>query len=302
LVNILLPPIVPHANDSLERIIDPQLQEIQSRRIANLKMVMNSDDLLDSVYLARSSEGNLEWRPAVADPAVIQQRLLPCDVPAFEGVECSAMCRQAEAVGGDFYDFLPLPNGELGIAIGDICGKGLGAALMMANLQATLRAEVRHVPADLPAFMASANRSFHEASLEGLYSTLVYATFDPVTRVVKYVNAGHPPPMVVRQERSKLEWLDRGGTPVGMFHHCTYEVGSIVLNPCDVIVAYTDGVVESLNPSGEHWGVERLVRIVKASEKRTPIKLTVEIMDAVDAFSHGTEQRDDMALVVLRAI
>jgi sigma-B regulation protein RsbU (phosphoserine phosphatase) len=150
--------------------------------------------------------------------------------------------------------------------------------------------------------IATANRLFHEASLEGLYATLFYATFDPVTGIMKYVNAGHPPPMLVRTERSKIEWLDRGGAPVGMFHHCAYEVGSIVLNPCDVIVAYTDGVVDSLNAAGEHWGVERLARIVKASEKRTPVELSVEITEVVDAFSYGAQQRDDMALVVLRAI
>jgi sigma-B regulation protein RsbU (phosphoserine phosphatase) len=265
-------------------------------------MLISSDDLLDSVQLAHFWKGNLEPSPAVANPAEIQQRLLPYDVPLFEGVECHAICRQAEAVGGDFYDFIPLPNSELGIAIGDICGKGLGAALMMANLKATLRAEVRHVPADLAALIATANRLFHEASLEHFYSTLFYATFDPATRIMKYVNAGHPSPMVVRKECSKVEWLERGGAPVGMFHNCTYEVGSIVLNPCDVMVAYTDGVVEGLNASGEHWSVERLVRIVKASEKRTPIKLTVEIAEAVDAFSYGAKHRDDMALVVLRAL
>jgi sigma-B regulation protein RsbU (phosphoserine phosphatase) len=212
------------------------------------------------------------------------------------------MCRQAEAVGGDFYDFLHLPNGEFGIALGDICGKGLTAALMMATLQATLRALVRHVPADLAALIATANRLFHEASFEGFYSTLFYAAFDPATRIMKYVNAGHFPPMIMRKEHSNVEWLDCGGAPVGMFHSCAYEVGSIVLNPCDVMVAYTDGVIESLNASGEEWGVERMVRIVKASEHRTAIQLSVDIAEAVDAFSDGAEQRDDMALVVFRAL
>jgi phosphoserine phosphatase RsbU/P len=263
---------------------------------------ISSNGPLNSARRARSWEGNRERMPAVVNPAAIQQRLLPPVASMLGNVECSAMCRQAEAVGGDFYDFLHLPNGEFGIALGDISGKGLSAALMMANLQATLRALVRHVSADLAALIATANRLFHEASFEGFYSTLFYAVFDPVTRIMKYVTAGHFPPMVMRKEHSNVEWLDRGGAPVGIFQSCAYEVGSTVLNPSDVMIAYTDGVIESLNASGEEWGVERMVRIVKASEHRTAIQLSADITEAVDTFSDGAEQRDDMALVVFRAL
>jgi sigma-B regulation protein RsbU (phosphoserine phosphatase) len=145
------------------------------------------------------------------------------------------------------------------------------------------------------------NRLFHEASLENSYSTLFYATLNPATRVMTYVNAGHFPPMVVRREHLGIEWLDRGGPPVGIFPNSRYEVGSITLNPCDLVVAYTDGVVESRDSSGEQWGVERLSRLVQRTHYRTPIKLISEIVESVDAFTFGVEQRDDMALLVLRA-
>lgn len=248
------------------------------------------------------AEGPIGNRPQVDNLAVVQQRLLPWDVPRFDNVECSAMCRQAEAVGGDFYDVLRLPNGELGITIGDVSGKGIGAALMMASLQATLRAEARHATADLAALIAAANKLFYEASLDHFYATLFYATFDPATGIMRYVNAGHFPPLVMRRERSNVEWLDRGGPPVGILPSCAYEVGSIALNPGDVMAAYTDGVVESRNASGEQWGVERLVLAVKASESRMPVKLSANITEAVDAFSYEAGQRDDMALVILRPI
>ena len=102
------------------------------------------------------------------EPASIQQRFLPYDPPSLESVEYNARCRQAEAVGGDFYDFMIAPNGKLNISVGDICGKGLAAALLMANLQATLRAEVRHVTGDLSGLITTINRLFHGASLEHL--------------------------------------------------------------------------------------------------------------------------------------
>src|SRR5262249_43562125 len=110
------------------------------------------------------------------------------------------------------------------------------------------------------------------------------------------------PPMIVRREDSGIEWLDLGGPPVGIFPNSRYEVGSIALNPCDLMVAYTDGVVESSNSSDEQWGVERLARLVQRTQHRTPLKLIGKIMAAVDAFTSDAEQRDDMALLVLRVI
>lgn len=262
--------------------------------------MISSGDSLELVRVDGSSERGHEPSRGVAGPGVIQQRLLPRDAPVLKNVECSALCRQAGTVGGDFFDFLSLPNGELGIAIGDVCGKGLGAALMMANLQATLRALVRHLPDDPAAVIETANGLFHDASLEELYSTLFYATFDPVNRIMKYVNAGHLQPMVVRTDRSKVEWLDRGGAPVGMFHAHSYEVGSITLSPGDVMIAYTDGVIESRNACSEEWGIRRMVTIAKACEGQGAIQLCDRIVEAVDAFAAGTAERDDMTLLVLR--
>jgi phosphoserine phosphatase RsbU/P len=263
--------------------------------------VISLDYGSDSTPPASFLEEDLYRNAAIDQAAAIQQRLLPSDLPAFANVECSAMCRQAEAVGGDFYDLIGLPNGELGIAIGDVSGKGVGAALMMASLHATLRTEVRHSGADLAGLIATANGLFHEASLEHFYSTLFYATFDPASRILRYVNAGHFPPLVVRREPSKIEWLERGGWPLGILPNRAYEVGSITFNPGDVMVAYTDGILEARHASGELWGFERLAQTVMASEDRTAIELNAEILEAVDAFASESKQRDDMALIVLRA-
>ena len=264
--------------------------------------MITSHYLLDATDPVRSPEDNLRRNPAAIQAAEVQQRLLSWDVPALDNVECCAVCRQAEAVGGDFYDLTGLPNGELGIAIGDVSGKGIGAALMMASLHATLRTEVRHSGLNLGRLITTANGLFHEASLEHFYSTLFYAIFDPATRIMQYVNAGHFPPMVMQRKHSKIEWLERGGAPVGLFPTSTYEVGSIALSPGDVMVAYTDGVVERRNASGEQWGIERLAQTVMASENLIAAKLNAHIIQAVETFSSERKQRDDMALIVLRVI
>ena len=240
----------------------------------------------------------LEATPKALSLVNVQRRLLQCHVPEFDNVECSVMCRPAEIVGGDFYDVLRLPTGELGIAIGDVSGKGLEAALMMASVQATLRAEVGHA-ADIGTVLARVNDVFHEASLEHCYATLFYAVLDPSTRVMKYVNAGHFPPMLVQRERA-AEWLDRGGPPVGILPACTYDIGSITLHPEDILVAYTDGVIETRNMSGQQFGVNRVVAIARASDDGTPGALSADITTAVEAFSGGAAQHDDMALVILR--
>jgi sigma-B regulation protein RsbU (phosphoserine phosphatase) len=267
----------------------------------NLGAVFSSGGVSPIAPFLSPRRGRVEQSTEVGELAAIQRRFLPWHVSTFKNVHCSALCRQAEEVGGDFYDLVHLQNGHLGIAIGDVSGKGVGAALMMASLQATLRAEVTHRAGNLAALIEAANRLFYEASLEHLYSTLFYATLDPATRVMAYVNAGHFPPMIVRRADAGIKWLDLGGPPIGIFPQSHYEVGSIALDPCDLVVAYTDGVVESRNSSSEHWGVERLVRIVQKTRHRAPIKLIAEIVEAVDTFSSGAEPHDDMALVVLRA-
>src|SRR5262245_59006583 len=183
-----------------------------------------SDGVSLSTRFLSPRRGRVAQRTDVGCVSAIQQRFFPRNDSIFEKVQCSSLCRQAGEVGGDFYDRLHLPNGDLGIAIGDVSGKGVGAALMMASLQATLRAEARHHRGDLAALIETANRVFYEVSLEQFYCTLFYAALNPATLIMTYVNAGHFPPMIVRGEDSGIEWLDRGGPPVGIFSNARYEV------------------------------------------------------------------------------
>lgn len=242
---------------------------------------------------------NCGWNEELQNAHVIQQHLFGRRSPWIAQADCSAVCRQANAVGGDFYDFLRLPDGQFGIAIGDVAGKGLGAALLGANLQATLRAETRRVLRELADVVADVNDEFHTACFEEGYATLFYATFDPATRILNYVNAGHNPPLV-RHADGSMEWLETGGAPVGMFGSTPYQEASLVLEPGDVLVAYTDGIVEAQSIAGEDWGVGRLKQIVEESGGETAAQINARIWKAVDRFVGRAEQRDDMTLLVVR--
>jgi phosphoserine phosphatase RsbU/P len=242
-----------------------------------------------------------EWHEELRSAHAIQQHLLTLDSGSVAHADCSAVCRQAHAVGGDFYDFLHLPNGKLGIALGDVAGKGLGAALLAANLQATLRAEARRAPSQLAEVIATVNQQFHAACFEEGYATLFYATFDPAARILKFVNAGHNPPLI-RSADSSLEWLDSGGAPVGMFEAWQYTEGAVLLNPGDTLVAYTDGIVEARDTFGEEWGIGRMAKILDQVSGETAAEINARIWKSVDRFAAGAAQRDDMTLLVLRAV
>ena len=241
-----------------------------------------------------------EWHEDLRSAHSIQQHLLARHSSRIAQADCSATCRQAHAVGGDFYDFLNLPNGDLGLAIGDVAGKGISAALLAANLEATLRAEARRAPSDLAGVIATVNQQFHEACFEEGYATLFYATFDPASRILNYVNAGHNPPLVRRADGT-IEWLDTGGAPVGMFGEWLYQEGSVRLNPGDVLIAYTDGIVEAQNGLGQDWGLSRLQQTANECSHEPAAEIKDRIWQTVDEFVGRAKQRDDMTLLILTA-
>src|SRR5205085_5366660 len=178
----------------------------------------------------------------------VQQRLFPQEYPPIPGLEYAGACRPALGVGGDYYDFISLSNSVLGIAIGDVSGKGMPAALLMATLRAYLRGQTTHRQADLTTVMENLNRLVYESSAANRYATFFYAEFDAASRAPNYVNAGHNPPMLVRQPGGcgEMMRLDTGGPVIGLMEDCVYRQGHVVLEPGDVLVAYTDGISEAM--------------------------------------------------------
>jgi len=235
----------------------------------------------------------------------VQERLFPQHLPPIAGLDYFGRCRTALGVGGDYYDFLALPEGQLGVALGDVSGKGIAAALTMASLQASLRADAMRAGDDLAGLITRVNRMLYDASTEDRYATLFYAQYDPAARRLRYVNAGNCPPILVRAagNGSKLERLDQaGGTVVGLLPECSYEQAEVSLAPGDLLVIYTDGFSEAMSPSQEEWGETRLLSAVAHCDGLPAKDCIARIVQAADAFASGAPQSDDMTLVILRVL
>jgi sigma-B regulation protein RsbU (phosphoserine phosphatase) len=208
-------------------------------------------------------------------------------------------------VGGDYYDFLALPDGRLGVALGDVSGKGIAAALTMASLQASLRADAMRAGHDLAGLITRVNAMLYDASAEDRYATLFYAQYDPDARRLSYVNAGHCPPILLRSatKHGAVERLDQaGGTVVGLLPECAYEQAEVFLAPGDLLVIYTDGFSEAMNTNLEEWGEERLIDAITVCNGLPTKDSIAKIMQAADVFASGAPQSDDMTLVILRAL
>jgi sigma-B regulation protein RsbU (phosphoserine phosphatase) len=233
----------------------------------------------------------------------VQERLFPQKLPIIRGLDYAGHCRPALGVGGDYYDFLALPEGKLGIAIGDVSGKGIAAALMMASLQASLRGEATRAPENLAAAVSSINRLVYEASSSNRYATFFYGQYDPAQGRFDYVNAGHNPPMLFHGagENTTVTRLEPGGTVIGLLESSRYEQGSVRLGPGDVLIAFTDGISEAMDPNDEEWGEDRLIDAIRGCRISSAQQLLECIFDGATRFAGTAPQHDDMTLVVVRA-
>jgi sigma-B regulation protein RsbU (phosphoserine phosphatase) len=229
----------------------------------------------------------------------VQQRLFPQKLPAIAGVDCAGMCRPAQGVGGDYYDFLQLSEGRLGIALGDVAGKGIPAALLMASLQASLRGQRLSGPADLAQLMTNLNFLIHEASPDNRYATFFYGELDPANRRLTYVNAGHNAPMLFRAA-GPIERMRATGPVVGLVEGGRFEQRTIDLSPGDVLLVYSDGISEAMNVDDEEWGEAQLAAAARAAAPCGPQELIDALFIAADRFAGGAMQHDDMTVVVVR--
>ena len=259
----------------------------------------------------------------------VQQRLFPQNPPELGRVELSGVCHPARGVGGDYYDFILLGPGKVGIAVADVAGKGISAALLMLTVQASLRSQAPSVNGNLTGLVSSMNRLLHVSTDASAYATFFYAQYDEETRMLTYVNAGHNPPILVRAatatraqeashamaagdvkslmtevkteaEHPSMSLLCTGGLIIGAFDTSDYEQETIAMYEDDLLVAYTDGVTEALNPEGEEFGEARLHQIIEAGAKLSAHELILRIVEAVREFCRDMPQQDDLTLVVMK--
>jgi phosphoserine phosphatase RsbU/P len=236
----------------------------------------------------------------------IQAGFLPDAPPVVAGIEIAVSHRPSQMVGGDYYDFLQLPpegKGGLLIVVADVEGKGAASALVMANVQATLHA-LADQPGPLEKLPATINQKMLLAGSGGRrtkYLSMFLATVDESGRKVRYVNAGHVPPVVIRTDGS-CEWLTEGGMVVGLLPEQEYECGEVALGKDDLLVACTDGITEAMDPGGAEFGRPRLAELVGRLRGLAPQEILDGVLEAVDAHARGGVYEDDRILMVVKAL
>jgi sigma-B regulation protein RsbU (phosphoserine phosphatase) len=284
----------------------------------------------------------------------VQRRLFPQVSPSIRGVEITGHCRPALGIGGDYYDFIALdrasdataqPSSRLGIAIGDVSGKGISAALLMASLRASLRGQTL-TGFDLAHLVRNVNLLLYDSSDSNRYATFFFAEYDPATRQLTYVNAGHNAPIVLRRPvgasqsaSAGVGWeascqreteepaskdtsgisavgtapnqvsangaceilrLEEGGPVVGLLPEANYEQCVLTMEPGDVLLGYTDGISEAMNPKDEEWGEDRMIAKLTSCVHLSAQQIVDHLLDAADQFASGAPQHDDMTLVVMK--
>jgi phosphoserine phosphatase RsbU/P len=279
---------------------------------------------IENAQLVRRKADEERMRREMAMASEVQRRLFPEGPLPSSRLDIIGLCIPALGVGGDYYDFLYLREGLIGIAVADVAGKGISAALLMSVVQASLRSQAGSVsPTEL---VASMNRLLYRSAARNRFASLFYAEFDEATDLLTFVNAGHNPPLLVRGEgpeagaagRGELraseggtavavaaapatvQRLCTGGLVIGALAAVRYEQDVVQLAPGDLLVAYTDGVTEAFDAAGEEFGEDRLRSVVEGAAGRPAADVAQAIVDAVRAFSIDTPQHDDITLVVAR--
>ncbi len=230
----------------------------------------------------------------------VQQKLFPQRKKALETLQYSGACLPALQVGGDYYDFLDLDRHRAGFVIADVSGKGVAAALLMANLQALFRSQSELALREPAALMESVNRLFFDATAPEHYATLFFGQYDDLTRRLTYINCGHHAPILVRQSGT-VEYLDATSTVVGLFQKWNCDQASVQLTPGDTLALFSDGVVEAEAGDGQEFGKDRVASTIQTTRYQAVETVINRIVEAVRYWSPA-EQADDMTVVAMRAI
>jgi sigma-B regulation protein RsbU (phosphoserine phosphatase) len=228
----------------------------------------------------------------------VQQRLFPQTIPAIPGLDLAGHCRPALAVGGDYYDMIELEDGRLALAIGDVSGKGIGAALLMASLRASLRGMTDSASHNLARMIRKLNQLVYESSTSNRYATFFFGIYDPAAGELRYVNGGHNAPMVIRA--AEVVRLEATGPVVGLLKDVQFEERMISIGPGDLFIGYTDGISEAMTVDDEEWGDERMLATAQLV-RTSPAKNIIEaLFQGADDFAAGAPQYDDMTLLIFK--
>ena len=237
-----------------------------------------------------------DWEMQVARE--VQNRIFPAERPHITGLDYYSDWRPARGLSGDYLDYFEMPDGNLGLAIGDVAGKGLAAALLTSSLHSTARALRLSHAYSLSDFVSTIDELFYEICPDNTYATLFVARYNPAGRVLEYVNAGHEPPVVLRKTATgyRAVTLESTGPVIGMLRKSSYRENVVSLGPGDLLAMYTDGLCETTNAKGEEWGFRRFIETIQACSYRRARDTVDHVLETAETFAGGCPQYDDMTL------
>lgn len=298
--------------------------QVRSRdQLSSLGETFNSMTAsIERLLKEQAEKQRLESELAIA--LEVQKQLFPRESPRLKTLEVVGACHPARIVSGDYYDYILIPPASVGLALGDVSGKGVSAALLMASLQAALRshssflgnrslalassgaapstkgAAMPGVSDSVAEIVSSLNQQLYQNSPSEKYVTFFYGVYDEWRRQLTYTNAGHLPPLVFNREGVRR--LEAGGTVLGLIDEAKYQQGEVKFSPKDVLVAYTDGITEAENSFEEQFGEHRLIQVVERSIEKAPVEILDAILEAVGDWVGSGEPQDDMTLIVAKAL
>jgi sigma-B regulation protein RsbU (phosphoserine phosphatase) len=229
----------------------------------------------------------------------VQQKLLPQDLKQLRTLEYAAVCIPARGVGGDYYDFFYLDDNHFAGLLADVSGKGVAAAMLMANLQACFRSQFDLGVRDIATLLESVNRLFYAATPPEQYVTLFFFEYDDNTRMLRYVNCGHLAPLLIRTSGEALR-LDSTNTVIGLFPKCCTDVHELTFASNDVLVLFTDGATEFLDKTGDEFGDERFLALAASARRLNPQAAVDHLVQQLQLQAGPGEQFDDQTMVILR--
>jgi sigma-B regulation protein RsbU (phosphoserine phosphatase) len=289
-------------------LAEPASGQFNTEELSLLKSLSGQLALvLENTKLLQRLVEHERLRAQLAVAAEVQRGLLPAVNPTLPGVDLCAFCQPALHVGGDYYDFVSLPDGSVAICVADVAGKGIAAALLMAVVQASLRSRLsdtrEHSVAEVAAVL---NRHICASVSEARYVTCFYGELNTRDGSFRFVNAGHNPPILLRARHAEetgllpeLHRLSVGGTVLGLFPDLSFEEGRVSLQPGDILVAFTDGVTEAMNLQGEEFSDERLCEVIRNVSSRRASDILESIVSRVSEWAKGAVPHDDITVVVL---
>lgn len=263
-------------------------------------LAAQSAQVIENARLAEEEASFVRVQEEMRLAATIQADLLPSTPPDVPGYDIAGLSLPSEAVGGDYFDFLALDNGLWGLTVGDVVGKGLGAALLMANVQATLRGQTLGTTSPA-ACLERANALLHASTSRRAFVTLFYGVLDPERHALCYANAGHNRPFLLAGGAAPVE-LGTGGLALGLIAGATYDEAEVVFAPGDGLVIYSDGVTEAMSPTREPFGEEQLVEVLGGCRDESAGDIAACVVEAVSAYAGIAPQSDDLTLLVVRRV